>query len=87
MVRASSWTASQPASLAWYPVIEIGLNSGEFQGAELDHVGDQPQRRAGGIQVRLAGQELLEYVVLQGAGQRARRHAPGARRRPGRWPG
>ena len=28
MVSPISWTASQPASRAWYPVIEIGLKRG-----------------------------------------------------------
>jgi len=33
IVRPSSWTALQPASLAWYPVIEIGLKRGSVSAA------------------------------------------------------
>ncbi len=39
----------------------------QLAGRVLDHVGDEPQRRRGRVDVGLAGEELLEDVVLHGS--------------------
>ena len=54
--------------------------------AELDRVGDEPQRRRGREDVLLLGDELLEDVVLERAGELRRAARPPSRRPRGTSP-
>ena len=56
--------------------------AGQLAGAELEDVGDQPHRRPGRVDVRPAGDVLLEDVVLGRAADGGRARRPGARPRP-----
>ena len=68
-VNAISWAALAPASRKCAPATEIALKRGTSCGAELDRVGDEPQRRAGRPDPRAAADVLLEDVVLDRAAE------------------
>ena len=68
-VNAISWAALAPASRKCAPATEIALKRGTSCGAELDRVGDEPQRRARRPDPRAAAHVLLEDVVLDRAAQ------------------
>ena len=66
-VKASSWSAVEPASRMWYPEIEIVFQLRNVLRAEGELVRDQPHRGARREDVLLLGDVFLQDVVLERA--------------------
>ena len=68
-VNATSWTAVEPASRMWYPLIEIVFQFRQLPIAVGEDVGHDPERWARRVDVGPARHVFLEDVVLDRAGQ------------------